>query len=215
MAAKPKAEVQEVVMSDGRTVGFAGKRRVLKETLLDSSKIAVDGDTVTLQDGAISIRMDFRSGETRLFPLKAAMVPQFAGHGAEQKYGDELAAPSDKPLSDEDMVMAVEELHDQLYAKGEWRAVSEGGGGFAGASIVVRALVEASGKTIEQVKAFLQKKLDDAKARGEKLSRNELYASFRDPTTKVGAIIRRLEEEKLAASKKVDADAELAELTGS
>ena len=215
MAVKEKAQVQEVQLADGRTVGFAGKRKVLKETLIDSSKIIQDGDTVTLQDGAVSIRMDFRNGESRVFPLRGDMIARFAGHGAEQKYGDELASPSDKPMSEEDMVLAVEELHDQLYQKGEWRAVSEGGGGFAGASIVVRALVEASGKTIEQVKEFLQKKLDGAKARGEKLSRNELYASFRDPSTKVGAIIRRLEEEKLSKDKKVDADAELAELTGS
>lgn len=212
--AQEKAEIQQVQMQDGRTVGFAGRRKVLKETLIDSSKIVVDGDTLTASDGAVSVRMDFRNGETRVFPLKASMLAQFAGHGAEQKYGDELATPKDKPMSEDDMVLAVEELHDQLYNKGEWRAVSEGGGGFAGASIVVRALVEASGKSIEQVKAFLQKKLDDAKARGEKLSRNELYASFRDPSTKVGAIIRRLEEEKITANKKVDADAELAELTG-
>lgn len=212
MAEKPKAEVQKVQMSDGREVGFAGKRKVLKETLIDESKIVVDGDTVTIQDGAISVRMDFRNGETRTFPLKAAMVPRFAGHGGEQKYGDELASPADKPMSEEDMVLAVEELHDQLYGKGEWRAVSEGGGGFAGASVVVRALVEASGKTIEAVKAFLQKKLDDAKVRGEKLSRNELYASFRDPNTKVGQIIRRLEEEKAKKESKVDSNALLSEL---
>ena len=42
----------------------------------------------------------------------------------------------------------------------------------------------------------LQGKLDAAKARGEKLSRQELYNSFRNPATKTGAIIKRLEEEK-------------------
>jgi hypothetical protein len=72
--------------------------------------------------------------------------------------------------------------------------------------------LEASSKTLEQVKAFLQKKLDDAKARNEKLSRKELYDSFRNPTSKVGKIVERLEKERLASSAKVDADAALGEL---
>jgi hypothetical protein len=172
----------------------------------------VDGDTVTLEAGAVSVRMDFRNGDTRTFPLRPDLLAQFAGHGASQKYGDELASPASNPLTEDDMVIAVDELHDQLFTKGEWRAVSEGGGGFDGASVVVRALVEASNKTIQQVKEFLQKKLDDAKARNEKLSRKELYDSFRNPNSKVGQIIKRLEEEQLKKATKVDADAELAEL---
>ena len=87
---RPKAEVTQVQMSDGRSVGFAGKRRLLKETLIDDSKIVVDGDTVTLQAGAVSVRMDFRNGETRTFALPIALLARFAGHGGEQKYGDEL-----------------------------------------------------------------------------------------------------------------------------
>jgi hypothetical protein len=212
--AKKKAEVQEVEMQDGRKVGFAGKRKVLKETLIDESKIVVDGDTVTLTDGAVAVRMDFRNGASLVLPLKASMIARFAGHGAEQKYGDELAAPADKPLSEDDMVEAIQALHEQLFDKGEWRVVSEGGGGFAGASIVVKALAEASGKSIEAVKAFLNGKLDAAKAKGEKLSRKELYDSFRNPNSKVGQIIKRMEDERLAKESKVDADAELDELTG-
>jgi hypothetical protein len=211
--AKKKAEVQEVEMQDGRKVGFAGKRKVLKETLIDESKIVVDGDTVTLTDGAVAVRMDFRNGASLVLPLKASMIARFAGHGGEQKYGDELAAPADKPLSEDDMVEAIQALHEQLFDKGEWRVVSEGGGGFAGASIVVKALAEASGKSIEAVKAFLNGKLDAAKAKGEKLSRKELYDSFRNPNSKVGQIIKRMEDERLAKESKVDADAELDELS--
>lgn len=208
---KKKAEVTVVKMSDGREVGFAGKRKVNKETLIDESKIIVDGDTVTIQDGAVSVRMDYRNGETRTYPLKAKMLPKFAGHGGEQKYGDELASPADKPLSEDDMVLATDELHDQLYNKGEWRATSEGGG-VSGASVVVKAIMEASGKTLEQVKDFLQKKLDAAKAKGEKLSRKELYDSFRNPNSKVGQIVERMEKERLAKESKVNADEALAEL---
>ncbi len=210
--AKPKREVQKVTLSDGREVEFVGKRKVNKETLIDASKVIVEGDTVTLSDGAVSVRMDFRNGATRTLPIKASMIAKFAGHGGEQKYGDELAAPSDKPLSEDDMTMAIDELHAQLYDQGEWRAASEGGGGFGGASVVVKAIMEASGKPLEEVKTFLQKKLDDAKAKNEKLSRKELYDAFRNPNSKIGQIIKRMEDERLAKESKVDADSALAEL---
>ena len=73
-------------------------------------------------------------------------------------------------------------------------------------------VIEASGKTVEDVKKFLNGKLDAAKARNEKLSRKELYDSFRNPTSKVGQIVKRLEEERLVKATKVDADAALAEM---
>jgi len=207
---KAKAEVTSVQMEDGRTVGFAGKRKVLKETLIDESKLVLDGDNLIIGAGAVQIRMDFRNGKTRTFAPPLSLFARFAGHGGEQKYGDELAAPADKPLSEDDMVLAVEDLDAQIQ-RGEWSATREGGGGgVSGASIVVRAIMEASGKDEAYVKAFLQKKLDDAKARGEKLSRKELYDSFRNPNSKVGQIVERLEKERLAKEVKVDADAELA-----
>lgn len=213
--AKKKVEVTEVTMTDGRVVGFAGKRKVLKSTIINQALIEVDGGNILVQPGAVAIRMDFRNGETRTLPLSAIMLPLFAGHGAEQKYGDELAAPADKPMSEEDMVVAIDDLHTQLYDKGEWRVVSEGGsGGLAGASNVIKAIVEASGKSIQEVKDFLQKKLDAAKAAGNPLSRQKLYDSFKNPATKIGAIYARLEQEKLAKEASVDADAELAELVG-
>jgi hypothetical protein len=208
---KKKAEVQMVKMSDGREVGFAGKRKVLKETLIDESKVIVEGDTVTLAAGAVSVRVDFRNGETRIYPLPIKLIPRFSGHGGEQKYGDELASPADKPMSEDDMVLALDDLHDRIM-QGDWSVVREGGGGVAGASIVVRAIMEASGKGQEEIKAFLQRKLDDAVARNQKLSRRELYDSFRNPNSKVGVIIKRMEDERLAKESKVDADAALAEL---
>lgn len=208
---KKKTEVTTVKMSDGREVGFAGKRKLVKSTLIDESKVVVDGDTITLEAGAVSIRMDFRNGDTRTYPLPIKLLPKFAGHGGEQKYGDELAAPADKPLSEADMVVAVDDLNTQIQS-GDWSTVREGGSGFSGASIVIRAIVEASGKTIEEVKAFLQKKLDAATAAGTKLSRKDLYDSFRNPTSKTGQIIERMEREERSKNTKVDADAALAEL---
>lgn len=207
---KKKAEVTMVKMSDGREVGFAGKRRINKETLIDESKIIIDGDTITLQEGAVSVRMDYRNGATRIYSLPNKLVPRFAGHGGEQKFGDELASPADKPMSEDDMVLATDDLNSRIQA-GEWSAAREGGG-FAGASVVVLAIMEASSKTMDEVKAFLQKKLDDAKAKDQKLSRKELYDSFRNPNSKVGQIVERLEKERLAKDSKVNADDALAEL---
>ena len=212
---KSKTEYTAVTMTDGRTVQFAGKRKVMKDTILDSSKIIVDGDTVTLQAGAVNLRMDFVNGETRTIPLPLSLLARFAGHGAEQKFGDELASTADKPLTPEDMVCAIDDLNATIQ-KGEWgRGRESSGGSVSGASIVIQAILEAinarnerSGKpptTLEKVKAFIQGRLDADKD----LSRRALYDSFRAPGTETAAIIQRLEAEKLKKNAKVDANAEL------
>lgn len=209
---KPKAEVTIVKMSDGREVGFTGKRKMVKETLIDEGKIALDADTVTMQRGAVNVRIDFRNGETRLFALPVALMAKAAGHGGEQKLGDETAG-EDKI---EDMILAVDDLLAVLNG-GEWNRRGEAGG-FSGASIVIRAIMEATkaadgtgGKTQEEVKAFLQGKLDKAEKAGQKLTRRDLYDSFRNPNSKTGQIIERLEREDRAKNNKVDADAALDE----
>lgn len=205
VAKKSKTEYTKVLMRDGREVEFAGKRKVNKETLIDESKIVIEGDVLQLQAGAVVVRMDFRNGETRSLMLPLELIARFAGHGGEQKYGDELAAPADKPLSEDDMVIAIDDLDAEIQ-KGSWgKGRAAGGGGVSGASIVVQAIMEATGKDLETVKAYLQKKLDSDPA----LTRRALYDSFRVATTKTGAIIKRLEEAKLAKTAKVDADAEL------
>lgn len=203
---KPKTEVTTVKMNDGREVGFAGKRKMVKETLVDEKKLVVDGNTVTLEEGAVSVRLDFRNGETRTFTPPVSLIAKAVGHGFEQKLGDETAGESKV----DDMVIAVDDLIDRLQ-KGDWTVAREGGG-FSGASIVIRAIMEASGKAMEEVKAFLQRKLDAAVAANQKLSRRDLYDSFRNPNSKTGQIIERLEREERAKNTKVDADAALAEL---
>lgn len=207
--AKKTTEYLEVAMTDGRKVSFAGKRKVVKETVLDESKIVVEGDVMQVQAGAISIRMDFRNGETRLMPLPLSLLARFAGHGAEQKYGDELATTADKPLTEEDMVLAIDDLNAQIQA-GKWGAgrASSGGGGVSGSSIVVQAICQATGKDLATVKAYLQKKLDA----DEGLTRRALYDSFRVAGTKTGIIIKALEEAKLAKTAKVNADEALGEI---
>lgn len=214
---KSKTEYTPVTMSDGRVVQFAGKRKVNKETLIDESKIIVDGDTLQMEAGAIKVRMDFRNGDTRTWTVPLSLVPRTAGHGGEQKLGDELASPADKPLSEEDMVLAIDDLISVLDA-GNWgKGRAEGGGGVSGASVVVQAIMEASGKDMQTVKDYLQKKLAASKAHAEAtgeaaLTRQALYASFRNPNTQTGKIVARIEAEKLAKASKVDADAELANI---
>lgn len=203
---KAETEVTTVTMTDGRVVNFSGKRKVLKETVIDQAAIILEDGVLQIAEGAVSIRMDFRNGETRTMPLPLSLFTKFAGHGAEQKYGDELSTLADKPLSEDDMVCAIDDLNASIQ-HGNWgRARASSGGSVSGAHIVVQAIVEASGKDMATVKAYLQKKLD---ADGE-LTRKALYDSFRVAGTKTGIIIKRLEEAKLATTAKLDADAELA-----
>lgn len=210
--AKPQRVEEVVKMEDGRDVTFVGTRRILKDTLVDESKIALDGELLVVQPGALAIRMDFRNGSTRTYPIPNSLLVKFAGHGGEQKFGDELAVPKDKDITLEDLVLWADDLGERI-AKGEWRTQREGSGdSFAGASVVIRALMEATGKDGATIKAFLQGKLDSAKAKGEALTRKQLYDSFKNPETKVGAIIARLEKERIVKDAKVDADAELAAL---
>ena len=205
--AKTKAEVTMVKMEDGREVGFAGKRRLIKEVLIDDAGIEYGDGVVQISEGAIKGRYDFRDGSTRTFSIPLKLLAQFAGHGQLQKYGDELASPADKPLSEADMVQGLEDLDSQIQ-QGLWRAEREGGGGaVSGASIVVKALMEVTKLDAAAIKAFLQKKMDQT----PELTRPALYAAFRaDP--KVKEVIRRLEDEKEAKNSKIDASAALSEM---
>ena len=121
------------------------------------------------------------------------MVAKFAAHGAEQKLGDEIAGLDDT----DDCVLAVDELIDRLY-NGEW-GVKREANGMAGTSILARALCELTGKTRDQIKAFLA-----GKTQGEKVALRN--------SGKVKPIVERLESEKVSKASKVDTDALLGEL---
>ena len=214
VATKSKTEYFPVKMTDGRTVQFAGKRKVNKETLIDETKIAVEGDIIQLEPGAVSIRIDFRNGETRTIPLPLSLLARFAGHGGEQKFGDELATPADKPLSEDDMVLAIDALNDQIQA-GKWGVGrAAGGGGVSGAGIVVRAVMEVTGKDLATVKKYFADKVDAEalKPEDQRVTLRDMYNSFRVQGTKTGIVIARMEAEKIAKSAKIDADSELAKV---
>ena len=182
MSEKAETTVETVPMSDGRIVDFAGKRKLLKESSVTA-------------DGKVAVRLDFRNGETRLFTLPDALLNKFAAHGAEQKLGDEIAGLTDV----EDCVLAVDELIDRLY-NGEW-SVKREANGMAGTSVLVRALVEHTGKTVEQIKQFLSGK-----------SQAEKVALRNNP--KIKPIVERIEAEKASKKANVDTDAMLGELEG-
>lgn len=198
-APKLKAErvAETVKMADGRLVEFVGKRKMLKTSSVGA-------------DGSLSVKLDFRNGESVNFVLPKTLIEKFALHGAEQKLGDETAGTEKV----EDMVLEVKDLAARL-SKGEWGTVREPGG-FAGASIVIRAIMEAKnlvgaeGKA--KVTAFLDAKIEAAKTKGETLSRKALYDAFRNPNSVTGKIIERIEREERAGKSTINADAELAAL---
>jgi hypothetical protein len=142
--ARTDTQYNTVKMDDGRTVDFAGKRKMLKSTTISS-------------DGVIVTRLDFVNGETRTFTIPAALVNRFAAHGAEQKLGDEIAGLADV----EDSIMAIDELTERLAA-GNW-AIARESAGMAGSSILARALAEHSKKDLAVIKTFLATKTQSEK----------------------------------------------------
>lgn len=198
-AKKTATVYTKVPMEDGREVEFAGNRKSDKTILQDA------------EGKAYGVRFDFLNGRTltlNFSEISEATALYACGHGIAQKAGDEYSGVKEI----DDMVLAVEGIFARLRA-GDWAAAREAGDSTAGASIVIKALMEVTGKPIEFIKSFLDGKLEAAKAKGEKLSRQDLYNSFRNPTSKTGIVIKRLEEERLAKANKVDAGDLLAEMT--
>jgi len=133
-------------MEDGRDVEFAGSRAVLKEGVVilnDGAVVEFDSATDEQKShGKLGVRMDFRDGGTRVYPIRPDMTSQHAIHGAKQKYGDELAGhKSDDP---EDWRVTLDELHEQLHDKGDWYAERQPGQ--AGISVLIKALMEFNEK---------------------------------------------------------------------
>jgi len=183
--AKSKTEYDTVTMTDGRVVQFPKKRDLIKSYYPDEV------------NATVRVVLDFKNGETREFYPQPGLLLQFAGHGAVQKLGDELADPK---LTDiDDKVAAIDRLIEQLNT-GEWSARREGDS-MAGTSVLARALFEksAGAKTMEDIKAWLKSKKQDEK-----------MALRGHPSLK--PIIERIEAEKNAKLAKVDTDSLLAEL---
>lgn len=191
---KPKTEVVTIEMEDGSKVDFPGKRKMNKSHVIDE------------EQRKVVIRLDFRNGTVRTIQLPDSLILKFAAHGAEQKYGDELAgmkpAEGQDEVDIEDMVLEIDKL-DENIQKGLWSTRKEGDG-MGGTSILIKALVEYGGKSIEQVKAFLKDK--DAKFK------MALRLDDKRPNKSgltMAAIVKRIEAEKASKGTKVDTSAAL------
>lgn len=179
------ADTISVQGQDGKSYEFSARQKVKKD-----SSIQPDNSIVT--------KFIFRNGVVReaVMPRDSALFVKAAAHGLDQKYGDEFAGLDDV----EDCVEAFDALAARL-ARGEWseKRVSDG---MAGTSLLVRALAEVSGGTIETVKAKLANASKEQKAA---LARQ----------AKVAAVISRIKAERDAKKGKAeDADAALAEFLG-
>lgn len=170
-------EKTAVTMTDGRTVEFTSKQKLSKESMINA------------ETNSASVRLDFRNGQTRTFDIPAAMLLQFAAHGAEQKLGDAIAGEKDL----DDAVISVDDLIERLK-NGNWVA-QRAAGGFSGASVLIQALVEASGKTVEQIKEWLA-----PKTQAEKLALRR--------SDRLRPIVERIEAEKAKNSKAPAVDTE-------
>lgn len=182
-APKAATPTVSVTMDDGRVVEFAGKRKMLKSSTVSES-------------GEVVINLDFVNGESRRYNIVPDLMSKFAAHGAEQKIGDEIAGVEDV----DDCVVAVDALLIRLE-KGEWNAKRDAGG-MSGTSILAKALIEMTGKSKDDIMAFLSSK-----------SHAEKIALRTNP--KLKPIVERLESEKTQRSNKkesIDSDALLAGL---
>lgn len=173
------SEKVTVQMEDGRVLEFGAKQKFIK--------------TGECEGNFGQVRFDFRNGKTLEFPIPAEMRMRLAVHGAEQKIGDECSGVDEV----EDCVLAVEGMIARLNA-GEWTKPRQSNG-MAGTSVLIRALVESSGKSVETIKAFLADKTHAQK-----------IALRNNP--KIQPIIARLEAEKQKAAPAIDTDALLGEL---
>lgn len=177
--AKKETQVTTVTTRDGKIVEFAGKRKMLK--------------TSFEREGKIVTRLDFLNGEFREFTIPDTLLNKFAAHGAEQKLGDEIAGVDDV----EDCVLAIDSLIDRLY-NGQW-AIKRESSGMSGTSVLLRALVEVTGKSVEAIKAFLS-----TKTPAEKIALRN--------SAKIQPVVQRLEAEKAAGKSTINTDELLAEL---
>jgi len=131
--------VPHKVHANGTTYEFSDRQKVHK-------------DSVVTETG-IMTKFIFRNGEVRehFTPHGSAIYARAALHGLDQKFGDEFAGETDV----EDCVEAFESLSERL-ARNEWR--EKKAEGVSGTSMLLRALIEYTGKGKEELKAALRLK---------------------------------------------------------
>jgi|SRR5580765_1444680 len=190
--AEKKREVEKVKMEDGREVEFVGKAKFYKDVIVAGRTIdeLSPEELAAANTSDVSIRLDFRNGTTRNYPLNPALGIQYAGHGGKQKYGDELAG-EDAPDLD-DWAAKTDRLHERL-TNGEWTR-ERAGGSMAGTSVLLQALMEFTGRSAQEVRDHIKDWTPQDK--------QQLRM---DPEIK--PIVERIEQEKAAKATKVDTGA--------
>lgn len=160
-----------------RVVKFPESTKAKKEVLEDA------------QGKPIGVRFDFASGDSDTITLEDlvawGLFERSAVHGISQKGGDSYAGDKDAA----DAYESYMEVRTQI-ASGKWTEGGVGGAG-AGSSILLKALVEATGQTIEAVRTTLAT-----------LSQKEKLVLRGDPT--LAPIIQRLEAEKVGGVNRAD-----------
>lgn len=145
----------------------------------------VDGTTITIDTALLS----------------REIISQALAHGLKQKIADAAAMPCNpdtgKSATAAEKIEAMRAVADRLLG-GEWNATREGGGTTGG--MLLRALVEHTGKDVDTIKAFLATKDDKQKA-----------ALRTNP--KVAVIIERMKAEA-GKSTGIDSDELLGDLMG-
>ena len=183
---KVKTEVITVQMEDGTTQEFTPKRLMNKDHTIS-------------EDGKVTLHLGFKNGVIRNIVLPPTLIAKFAAHGAEQKYGDELAGivKPGETVDMDDVVLTIDTLDGNIQ-KGVWstRAVGDGMGG---TSVLIKALMEYGGRPLEVVKKFLSDKDAKFKAalRLDNKNKNKAGLTMED-------IVKRIEAEKAAKLPKID-----------
>lgn len=177
---------QEVEVAESDSVKFSNGQDIKFGKRAKSAKVVdTDAKTVTFY---------VKNGQMVIFDLAQVSEETFlrlALHGAAQKIGDDAAGVEDP----DDIYVAFETLRDRLY-NNEWSA-ERAKGEFSGASDLVRAVVEVTGRAVEVVKEGLKTMPAADKA--------ALRANVR-----VKAVLDRLSMERLAKKPGKDSDELLA-----
>ena len=176
---------QTITMADGLSVTFPARQATRRSFHIDDSGNAI-------------LRVDFRSGRVEVLTLTSdhPLHTPLAALGALSRVTQAMAG-----LDDDDALAACKATLGAI-AEGKMPGESDPTTSYRGAGIVLRALAEVKGITVEQARELVETTLAKAEADGRKLTRQGLYAAFRTPGSKTAPVIVRLEAER---------DAELAE----
>jgi hypothetical protein len=171
------AEREDITMEDGKVVSFTVKtgskaQKVIKEV--------TKGD-----DGAVTVRFNYRSGDVRVVTLHPS-DPCFLDAVAEGISNKLSTAYNSEPDAG-DALFAFDEALDKIR-KGEWSRAAGEGGSVKGLSILAKAIMEVKGVTAEVAREKLS-----GISQAEKLALRKVPA--------IAAVIEKLE----AKSKKADA----------